>query len=189
MEISDFNSFMIGAELDMFAGKYLSIGFGFDYYSKSVISEHHHFFSDDGIPVGQEIQLKLIPAFITLKLFPFGKESPVLEGIRGTRILPWIGMGLTLLYYDYNEYIMEYVDGKFNGYSLGDWEGFTSSNDDPAIGFHFCGGVILPINSEWNFFSEARYSSIKVDLFQKIRNSYCLDLSGLTFTCGVSYSF
>lgn len=183
-EMDDFNNFTLGMEYNWFLNRFVTLGFGFDYYSKRNSTEYRDFIGDDDLPIQQEIKLTVVPLTATVKFTPLGNGSPGYRGERGSQLVPWIGGGIGVYSFEYEE-IGEFID--FSDFSIFDAEFLT--HEATALGFHIAGGLVIPIDLEWDIFGEARYALAKGDLGDDFLGFEPIDLGGFSFHFGASYRF
>ena len=183
-EVSDFNNYTIGLEFNWFLSNLITLGFGFDYYSKTIGTEYRDFIGDDGAPILQELKLEVIPLTATVKITPLGNGSPGYNGERGSPIVPWVGGGIGAYNFSYSE-IGEFID--FTDDSIFEAEFFIE--DETALGFHIAGGIVIPVGFNADFFGEARYAWAEGELGPDFLGFDPIDLGGFSFTFGASYRF
>jgi len=179
----DFNNFIVGVEFNWFASRILTVGFAIDYYKKTVGSNYLDYTDDLGNELFQDISLEVVPITVTAKFMPLGNGSPGFRGGRGSPIVPWVGAGVGVYAFRYEE-IGEFID--FNDMSIIEGEFLT---EDGAFGFHVAGGVMVPIGLDWDVFGEARYAWVKGDLSEDFLGFDPLDMGGLSAVFGLSYRF
>ncbi|HUX08353.1 MAG TPA: hypothetical protein VMX35_13690 [Acidobacteriota bacterium] len=183
IEKADFNSYMVGVEFNWFASRLITVGVAIDYYKKTNSSNYIDYTDMEGNELYQDITLELVPMTATVKLTPLGNGSPGYRGGRGSSIVPWVGGGVGIYSYRYEEF-GEFID--FSDMSIIEGDFIT---EDVAFGFHVAGGVVVPVGFDWDAFGEVRYSVVKGDLSEDFLGFEPLDLGGLTAMFGVSYRF
>lgn len=183
-EVSDFNNFNFGVEFNWFMSRYFTLGFAVDHYSKTVSTEYRDYVGNDGYPIAQDISLDITPVTATIKFTPLGNGSPGYRGERGSPIVPWIGAGVGLYSFTYEE-TGEYID--FSDFSVFNADFITP--EGVGFGVHVAGGLVIPITLEWDVFGEVRYAIAKGDLSDDFLGFEPLDLSGMSVHFGASYRF
>lgn len=182
-EKEDFNSLSVGVEANWFVNNMITVGLAIDFYTNTQETEYRDFIEDDGSPIYQELKLSVTPVTATVKFTPLGNGSPGYGGERGSNFVPWIGAGIGLYAFSYEE-SGDFID--FDDDSI-----FTSVflAEDTAFGFHVAGGVVIPINLTWDVFGEARYAWAKGDMGEAFTGFDEIDLGGASFHFGASYRF
>lgn len=183
-DVGDFDNYMIGIEFNWFLNNYFTVGAGFDYYNDKANTEYRDFIGDDGFPIQQSFELTAVPIFATLKFMPLGNGSPGYGGERGSPFVPWVGAGVTLVAFTYEE-VGEFID--FTDDSI--FEAQFLTEDEAALGFHVAGGLVVPIGLKYDVFGEVRYLWAEGDLGADFIGFDPIDLGGLSFHFGASYRF
>lgn len=184
MEVEDFKGITAGVEVNWFLNDFLTVGLAVDFYTKSVDTEYRDFIGDDGAPILQEIELQVVPVTATIKLTPLGNGSPDYAGNRDTPFVPWIGGGLGIYPYRYEE-TGEFID--FEDDSI--FPATFLSEEEVGFGAHVAGGVVVPIGYKWDVFGEARYAWVEADLSEDFLGFDPIDLGGFSFFFGASYRY
>jgi hypothetical protein len=182
-EVSDFNNYLVGIEFNYFATRHFTVGVAIDYYKKSINSNYRDYVDDQGYEITQDITLEIVPVTGTFKFMPLGNGSPGYRGQRGSSFVPWIGAGIGIYPFRYEEF-GEFID--FSDMSIYDGDFITEAT---AFGFHFAGGVVVPVGFDWDAFAEFRYAVVKGDLSEDFLGFDPIDLGGAGFIFGASYRF
>lgn len=183
-EVGDFDNFMVGVEVNWFLNNYMAVGAGFDFYNDSVSSEYRDFVGEDGFPIEQNIELTTVPIFATLKFMPLGNGSPGYGGERGNPFVPWVGAGLTVVAFTYEE-TGEFID--FTDDTIFDAQ--FLAEDEAALGVHVAAGIVIPLDLKYDIFGEVRYLWAEGDLGEDFIGFDPIDLGGVSFHFGASYRF
>ena len=163
--------------------RYMTIGIAVDFYSKTINSTYRDFVDDEGFEILQDIELEVIPVTATLKFTPLGNGAPGYRGQRGSPIVPWVGGGVGVYPFHYEEF-GEFID--FSDMSIYEGDFIAES---VGIGFHVAGGVVIPIGLDWDAFGEFRYAWAKGDMGEDFLGFDDIDLGGASALFGVSYRF
>lgn len=181
--VSDFNNYLLGFEFNYFASHYLTVGLSVDFYRKSIGSEYVDYVDNLGNPIMQDITLEVVPITGTVKFTPLGNGSPGYRGQRGSRFVPWVGGGLGVYAFRYEEF-GEFID--FTDMSIYDGDFITES---AALGFHVAGGVVFPMGLDWDAFFELRYAIAEGELSEDFLGFDPIDIGGVSVIFGASYRF
>lgn len=183
-EMSDFNGATAGVEFNWFASRFLTVGFAIDFYRKTVGTEYRDFVDTSGASIFQDLTLEVTPITVTVKFTPLGNGSPGYGGERGSPIVPWVGAGVGVYAFTYEE-AGEFID--FSDLSIID--GPFIAEEETGFGVHVAGGLMVPIGLDWDVFGEARYSIVEGDLGDDFVGFDPIDLGGFSFHFGASYRF
>jgi hypothetical protein len=183
LEKGDFNNYIVGVEFNWFASRMLTLGVAFDYYKKTNSSNYRDYTDQDGNELMQDITLEVMPITVTAKLTPLGNGAPGYRGGRGSPIVPWVGGGVGVYAFKYEEF-GEFID--FSDFSIIEGDFLTES---AAFGLHVAGGVVVPIGFDWDVFGEVRYAVVKGGLSEDFLGFEPLDLGGMSALFGFSYRF
>ena len=182
-EKEDFKNLSIGVEANWFINDMITIGLAVDFYNNKQETEYRDFVEETGDPIYQQLELTVTPVTATVKFTPLGNGSPGYGGERGSKIVPWIGGGIGLYAFSYEE------NGDFIDFSDDSIFGGVFLAEDTAFGFHVAGGVVVPVNLTWDVFVEGRYAWAKGDMGEDFTGFDDIDLGGASFHCGASYRF
>lgn len=178
-DIHDLDGFGATIRYDHFLGNYVNIGGGFSYYDSSTTVQDVDFIRENGQPLLRDISLEIVPMEVGVYLLPAGRNSAV---------IPYIGGGFGVYYWQYQEigdFIVDRTSDSpeyINGIAYSD--GY-----DP--GWHIEGGVHIPVSGSVAFVGEAKYWSAdgKLNPAGFDPNFQPLDLSGSMFSAGISVWF
>lgn len=100
-------------------------------------------------------------------------------------LAPYIGAGGGLYSWRLTEF------GDFIDFSDPDLEIFADffEDEDEELGFYFTAGLEVPLADTWSIFAEARWDSAEADLAGDFQGLGALDLSGRSYSAGLSWSF
>jgi hypothetical protein len=184
LEVDDFNGFAGGIELSWFLNQYITVAGGVDFYRKTVDTEYRDFLGDDGQPIFQNFKLTVVPVTATVKFTPLGNGSPSYSGEKDTPFVPWVGGGIGVYSYQYEEdgeFIDDSDDSIFRGNFL--------SENEVGFGAHVAGGIIVPIGLKFDVFGEVKYAWVDADLSDEFSGFEPIDLGGISYFFGGSYRF
>lgn len=182
-EVADFNNYLVGVEFNYFASRFVTIGFAIDYYKKSITTNYRDYVDDLGNEIIQDLTLEIVPLTGTVKFTPLGSGSPGYRGQRGSPVVPWVGGGVGIYPFNYQE-LGEFID--FTDMSIYDGDFLA---EGVAFGFHVAGGVVFPIGLDWDAFAEFRYAIVKGDMGEEFLGFNEMDLGGTSLIFGASYRF
>ncbi len=140
----DLNDFIGSVGYDHFFGEYFSLGGNFGFYEGETVVQDVDFTFTDDSPIFRDVRLEIVPLEIALKVLPLGREAAV---------IPYMGGGAGLYYWEYEE--------------VGDF--VIDRNTDPTIvagtafsdgwngGWHVEGGVQIPVSRAIALQFEAKY--------------------------------
>ena len=92
--LSDFKGITGGGEWLASAGDNLEVGLGMAYYQRGVHSVYDGWVNTDGSEIRQELKLRVVPVFATLKYLPFGARAA---------FQPYVGAGFAVYFWRYSE--------------------------------------------------------------------------------------
>ena len=178
-DVGDFNYLMGGVELDLELTNYLDIAVGLDGYSRRVDSKYRDFVRDDGTEIPQRFKLKVLPITGGLRFLPLRKFR---------KLVPHIGAGAGLYYFDYEE------QGEFINFTS--FEILTGTSGDTGLvpGFHLAAGAEYMFSEGidpgegWFVFGQFRRHWASTQLAGDF-NREKLDLGGNELAFGVSLRF
>lgn len=177
MEKADFNGFTFMGEADYFAGDHVNVCIGVGAYEKQVKTSDREFEFEDGRPIRQTITLRIVPMEGSIKLYPAGREVPV---------IPYVGGGVGAYFWQYEE--------------RGDFVVNRSSNDPRLIsgvfttetvspGYHVKAGIQIPVGRS-TVDAELKYVRAKGNLSDDYDPDFePFDLSGIQLNFGASFWF
>ena len=178
-QVADFNYVMGGVELDLALTSYIDVALGLDGYSRRVDSNYRDFVREDGSEIQQSFKLKVLPITGGLQFLPLR---------RFRRLIPHVGAGAGLYYFDYQE------GGEFiNGTSFEIVPGtFGDSGVVPGLyvsaGAEFMFSEGIDPGEGWFVFGQFRRHWASTELAGDFDHQR-LDLGGTELAFGVSLRF
>jgi hypothetical protein len=144
VEKSDWTSFAGGVEYNHVLARNLEIGVSVDGYSKTVDTSYRDFVRPDDSEIYQSLRVNIVPFGLTVRLIPTKKR---------TKVAPYLGGGIDLLYWKYEEF------GDFIDFWDPDLpvEGDHFISSGVTFGFHAAGGVRFYLNRDFALVAEGRY--------------------------------
>lgn len=100
-------------------------------------------------------------------------------------LIPYVGAGGGLYAWRLTEY-GDFID--FGDPQREVFEDFFEDKNE-ELGFYFSAGLEVPLADSWSLFAEARWDSAEADLGGDFRDLGKLDLSGRSYSAGISWSF
>lgn len=162
-----------GAELEMEMGRYFTGAIETGYYNQDVNSIYRDWEHEDGSPIYQDISLRITSVEASFKLYPMGYRNV---------FNPYIGGGVGAYFWKYYQG-GEFID--FDDNSIYEGEAYTTT---VTPGFNARAGFVYRFKRTMGIQFEAKYTYLKGELSGLFDPSFeKLDLSGLTFTMGVSF--
>lgn len=100
-------------------------------------------------------------------------------------LIPYVGAGGGVYAWRLSEF------GDFIDFSDPQREIFDDffEDEDEALGFYFTTGLEVPLADTWGLFAEARWDHADADLGGDFRDLGELDLSGRSYSAGISFNF
>jgi hypothetical protein len=178
---SDWVGFAGGVEYNHVLVENFEIGLHVDGYSRTLETSYRDYEFDDGTEIQQSLRLNIVPVGLTLRLVPTNKR---------TKIAPYVGGGVDLFYYKYEEW------GDFIDFFDPDLPVFNDEfySDGVAFGFHAAGGARFYFNRDFALVVEGRYQWAEADMGDDFSPNEPglvnrIDLSGPSFTVGLHIRF
>ena len=100
-------------------------------------------------------------------------------------LIPYIGSGGGIYSWRLTEY-GDFID--FDDPGLEIFDDFFEDEDE-ELGLYFAAGLEVPLADTWSIFAEARWDSAQADLAGDFRGLGEMDLSGRSYSAGLSWSF
>jgi len=179
---SDFNSFTGGVEVSFATTSRLDIAFGLDYAVSTTASEFRNYVDNNLQPIEQTTRLQKTPLSTTLRYYlaPRGRSLGRYAWVP-TKIAPYVGLGGGMLWYTFRQ-SGDFVDFQ----TMGVFNDSLSSSGRTLMGLALA-GVNVALGTRWALTGEARYTYAKAPLEADFVGFHSMDLSGLSFTGGISY--
>jgi hypothetical protein len=173
IDIGEFKHVTVGAEWLVDIGDFAEGSLGIGYYQRSVPTLYTTLVNSDGTDIEQTLKLRIVPFTATVRLLPFGNDSPV---------QPYIGAGVGVLRWRYSEtgQFVDFDDNVFSGNFVG-----SGAEVGPTI----LGGVRAPIGSAGLGF-EIRYQSAEGTLpADQGFAGRTIDLGGVNYLFTMQFRF
>jgi len=177
---SDWIGFLGGAQYNFKLARHLELGLGLDGYSRTIDTEYLEFENDKtGRPIRQALKLDIVPISVELRLTTTRRYA---------RVAPFVGAGVDLFYWKYEEF-GEFI--KFSDASLPVIEdSFIADGVTP--GLHVSGGIRFGITDDIGVTAQGRYQWGSTNMGKGFRDDFPnnkLDLSGATASVGINVRF
>lgn len=165
LSVSDFNSAVFGAEWTSGLGEYLEAGVSVGSAARTVSSVYSALVRPSGREINQESHLRVTPVAATVRVLPFG---------RNTTVQPYVGGGVGLFTYRYEE-AGDFVD--FRDRSI-----YTDSYSASGsrVGLVLVGGLRVPAGDRFALGGEVRYHRAEAPLSDDFLGSR-LDLGAVQY--------
>jgi hypothetical protein len=172
-DIDEFGGASVGGEWLFPIGNFFEAGAGVSYTGQSVPSVYLDFVDPDGTEIDQDLELRMVPIALTVRVLPFGQSTPV---------QPYVGAGLGIVNWRYKE------SGEFVDFAAGREifeEIFEESGT--STGPVFLGGVRFA-GPRISAGGEVRYQHVEGDLPSDFAGP-TIDLGGWTYNFTVGLRF
>jgi hypothetical protein len=178
---NDFNAFTGGVDLSFATTARIDISFGLDYSVSSSGSEFRNFVDNNNQPIEQTTRLQTVPLTTTLRyyLVPRGRSLGRYAWVP-SHVAPYVGLGGGMMWYTFSQ-SGDFVDFQ----TMGVFHDDLSSSGRTLMGLALA-GVNVAMGTRWAFTGEARYAFASAPLQQDFVGFHSIDLSGLSFTGGIS---
>jgi hypothetical protein len=163
-DIKNFNGATVGGEWLVPVGELFEVGVGAGYYQRTTPSVYLDFVNENGTEIEQDFKLRIVPITGMVRFLPLG---------RGAAIEPYIGAGIGVFAWRYNE------TGQFIDENADIFRGnFVESgvNVGPVV----AAGVRIPLSTGFAFGGEIRYQRAEGSLNDDFNGSK-IDLGGITY--------
>lgn len=176
---SDWVGFLGGAQYNFKLARHLEMGIGLDGYSRTIDTEYLDYERDNGRPIRQALKLEIVPISVELRLTTTKRYA---------RVAPFVGAGVDLFYWKYEEF-GEFI--KFSDAALPVSEdSFIADGVTP--GLHVSGGIRFGITDDIGVTAQGRYQWGSTNMGKGFRDDFPnnkLDLSGAAATVGINVRF
>jgi hypothetical protein len=173
IEVNDFAGFTFGAEWLVGITRNIEAGLGVGYYSNTVESVYAFLIEDNGTEIEQDLRLRIVPFWATLRFLPLGRDRA---------FQPYIGAGVGVLAWNYSE-VGEFVDTFDDSVFQGR---FVDSG--AAVGPTVLGGVRFSLGS-FDVGGEVRYQNASGDLDDPGFTGTTIDLGGFSYLATFNVRF
>ena len=176
-DTDDLNDFGTTFGYDHFIGKYLNVGGSVTYYQEDAGGRDRAFARPGGGPAERNFRLKLIPLEFNARALPVGRDVPV---------IPYIGGGVGLYLWEYEEAGDFVIDRNAGPRIISD----RASSDGRALGFNLHGGIQIPFSRSAALIVEVKHLYVNDDLDDDLFDRFePIDLSSIIYSAGISFSF
>jgi len=178
---SDFNSFTGGVEVAFATTSRIDVAFGLDYAVSSTASEFRNYVDNNLEPIEQTTRLQKTPFSTTLRYYlaPRGRSLGRYAWVPA-KFAPYVGLGGGMLWYNFRQ-SGDFVDFQ----TMNVFHDDLKSSGRTLMGLALA-GVNVSMGTRWAFTGEARYTYASAPLQDAFVGFNSMDLSGLSFTGGVS---
>ncbi|MCI0442234.1 outer membrane beta-barrel protein [bacterium] len=168
-----------------FLGDRFGIGGNVGYYNSDTNLDELDFQIGDGNTARRNVELRIIPVEFAMQFLPAGRHAP---------ISPFFGGGVGAYLWKYREQGLFITNP---GEPVPIFTQGIATTDNTDFGWHVEGGVRFPVSHAVSILGEAKYFSVNADLEGPDSELHDLfnqdhpkiDLSQVTFTGGVAFSF
>jgi hypothetical protein len=178
---SDWVGFTGGVEYNHVLANNIEVAVHVDGYGRSIDTSYRDWVRPDGSEIFQTLRLQIVPSGLTLQIVPTSKR---------TKVAPFIGGGVDLVYWKYEEFgdFIDFFDPDLPVYA----DHFIS--DGVTFGFHATGGVRVYLNRDFALVVRGAYQWAEADMGDDFGPSEPglinrLDLSGASVTFGLHVRF
>lgn len=176
--VNDLNGFSGSIGYDHFFGDHFTLGGNVSFYQGQTTVQDIDFEFPDGAPIFRDINLEIVPLEVSFKVLPAGRNVPV---------IPYVGGGVGLYYWQYEEVGDFVIDRIIDPTIISG----TAYSDGWDPGWHVEGGVQIPVGRAIALQFEAKYWKAEGDLdvagFDPAFEP--LDLTATMFSGGISIWF
>jgi opacity protein-like surface antigen len=175
VEKKDWRDFTGGIQLNVKLVRNVELGIGVDGYEQTLQTEYREYERDSGRAIQQSLKLEIVPISVELRLTPTSRRA---------RVAPFIGAGVDLFAWKYEEF-GDFI--KFSDPALPVVEdSFISEGVSP--GFHVSGGIRFGVTDDIGVTAQGRYQWGSADMGDDFRGNK-LDLSGASLSVGLNFRF
>jgi opacity protein-like surface antigen len=163
---------------DHFVGEFVNVGGSISFYEEDTTVSDREFEFPNGRPIFRDIRLRIVPLEANVRVLPMGRDLAV---------IPYIGAGAGIYFWEYEEF-GDFVIDRFTDPTVITGSAFSDGAD---FGFNVHGGVQFPISRSATITAEVKYSKVEGDLDEESFDPAFepIDLSNLTYSAGVSFWF
>jgi len=177
----DFNDAFGGVEYNTVLTRNVEFGVHLDGYGHSLDTSYRHYTLPSGDEIRQQLKLDMVPLGVTLRLVPTSRRA---------RVAPYVGGGVDMVFYDYQEQgnFIDFYDPTHP--ILSD----RFKDNGVAFGVHGVAGVRVYLNHDFALVAEGRYQWAKKDMGHDFAPNAPglinrIDLSGPEVVVGVHVRF
>ncbi|MCP5107099.1 MAG: hypothetical protein GY950_27180 [bacterium] len=161
----------VGAELEMFMGRNVSLALEAGHYQKEIFTIYRDYEYMDGTSIEQDFFLRVTSLEADIKLYPLGHRKT---------FSPYIGGGAGLYFWKYyqgGDFVDPIDETVYTG------EAYTKTM---TPGFNAKAGFVYRYSRSVGISFESKYTYLKGTLSSLFEGFDKLDLSGFTFTIGLN---
>jgi opacity protein-like surface antigen len=176
---NDLNGLGAQFRYDHFLGNYINIGGGVSFYDQNTDVVDNDFEFPNGNQIVRNIELQIVPLEVNLHILPAGRDVPV---------IPYIGGGAGLYFWEYHERGDFVLDRLTNPHVFPNGRADSSGTDG---GWHVEGGVQIPFSRAITATGEFKYFRAHGDLDPRSFDTgfQPIDLSSSIISGGISFWF
>ena len=177
-DVDDLNGFGATFGYDRFVGEFVNVGASIGFYENDTTVIDREFEFPNGDPIFRDINLRIVPLEGNVRILPLGRE---------TVVIPYIGAGAGIYFWEYEEF-GDFVIDRFTDPRVITGTAFSDGAD---FGFNVHGGVQVPISRSATITGEVKWSSVEGDLDEESFDPAFepIDLSTVSYSAGVSFWF
>jgi len=181
LDRSDFNAGTAAFDLSFMATSRMDVSFGLGIARSSAGSEFRDYIDNNNLPIEQKTSLQTVPLSTTLRYYlaPRGRSLGRYAWVPA-RIAPYVGLGGGMVWYTFRQ-TGDFVDFQ----TLNVFNDNLSSSGRSLMGLALAGANVA-MGTRWALTGEARYTFATAPLRQDFVGFHSIDLSGLSFTGGIS---
>ena len=175
-DASNFEDSVVGFQYLRFLGPRLGFTVGASFYDGVTDQAYLQFEDEAGFGIGHTTDLQIESLTLGLLLHLASRDAT---------IVPYVGIGGGL--YSWRLYEL----GDFIDFSREDLEIFYDFFEDSGnpLGYYMQAGLEVPVAVNWSVYAEARWQRAEDDLSEDFAGLGELDLSGRSYSAGISWSF
>ncbi len=172
-----FDNFTATFGYDHFIGEYVNVGGSLTYYKDETSGQDRAFLTPAGGPVRRDFRLKIIPLEFNASALPMGRSKMV---------VPFIGGGVGLYRWEYEEAGDFVVNRDSDPRVITD----RASSDGTTFGYHIYGGVHVPFWRSAALTAQVKHFNVEADLEDDLFDRFePIDLSAYVYSFGISFWF
>lgn len=180
---ADFGAIEVGADVGILQGDHLEWLFSVDVAKRSADSDYRHFIGSDGLPIVQATTFSRVPLMIGVRywLRPQGTTVGKLAWVPSFWT-PFIALQGGAMWYEFHQ------SGDFVNFSNGNavFAGDLTSNGWTPVAA-ISAGAAFSLSPRFQLLTQARYVYANKTLGADFTGFQPIDLSGLSFTAGLSF--
>jgi len=177
-QVDDLNGWGGTFGYNHFIGEHFDLGADLAYYHQDTSVEDRGFEFPDGRSIFRDIHFKIVPVEANFNVRPIG---------RNYAIIPYIGAGIGIYFWEYEERGDFVVDRNTNPNVITG----SAFSDGTDLGWNVHGGLEIPFSRSATINTEIKYSKAEGDLDVRGFDPAFgpIDLSMVTYSAGVSFWF